>query len=204
MQVLSLRVVERGPPEEMAERLNAALPPTVGIACSRLAGPKFHAAWSAVGKEYRYRLILEDDPRWNTAAWNVKLDPNLLERALPLVVGTRDFSVFHDSSSAVRPRTITDACLVSTGGRLEVRLKGDAFGRYMVRQLVGGLVDVANGTCSLEAFAAALSGAGRLRPTRAPAQGLVLWEILYPSDDDPFASERRDASGLPPTPPFCE
>ena len=204
MQVLSLRVVESGRPEEMASRLNAVLPPTVGVAFSRLAGPKFHAAWSSVGKEYRYRLLLEDDPRWDDGAWKVNFDVGLFERALALVAGTRDFSVFHDSSSAVRPRTITEARLVATDGRLEVRLKGDAFGRYMVRQLVGGLFDVASGTCTLEAFAAALDGTGRLRPTRAPARGLTLWEVFYPPHDDPFATERGLPSGLPLGPPFCD
>jgi tRNA pseudouridine38-40 synthase len=204
MQVLSLRVVEGGRAEEMAGRLNAVLPATVGIACSRLAPPKFHAAWSSVGKEYRYRLLLADDPEWDPSSWRVSLDPALLELALARVVGTRDFSIFHDSSSTVRPRTITHAAAVARGARLEIRLRGDAFGRYMVRQLVGGMVDVATGACSLDRFTAALEGQRTCRPTRAPARGLVLWEICYPSEADPFASVRPCPGGLPQVPPFCD
>lgn len=204
MQVLSLRVLAGEPLAELAPRLNAVLPPTVGVVCASLAGPKFHAAWSSVGKEYRYRLLLADDARWGDAAWRVEVDPSALRSALELVVGTRDFSIFHDASSTVRPRTITSAELVTIGPRLEVRLRGDAFGRYMVRQLVGGMVDVATGASTLGAFAAALEGHGRLRPTRAPAKGLVLWEIHYPPADDPFASVRHCPTGVPEVPPFAD
>ena len=38
---------------------------------------------------------------------------------------------------------------------------------------------------------------------KAPGKGLVLWEVLYPAQVDPFsAAERASAAGLPADPPF--
>src|SRR5688572_6233230 len=71
MQVLGMRVVEDVAPEDVAERLNAVLPPSVGIALSRPAPRKFHPQWQAQAKEYRYRLLLKDDPAWAPYAWRV-------------------------------------------------------------------------------------------------------------------------------------
>lgn len=203
MQVLSMRVVEGESVEELPARLNAALPANVGIIAARPVGSSFHAAWSSAGKTYRYRLLLDDEPTWSPVAWRVNVDLDRLERAVRCAVGTRDFAQFHDSSSAVRPRTITEVSLHRGAHVAELRIRGDAFGRYMVRQLVGGAVDVATGATSLEAFQAALDGLGRLRPTRAPANGLVLWEVEYPAPDDPFAALRHAPDGLPDRPPFC-
>ena len=54
MQVLSMRVPTAISTNDIAPRLNAALPPDVGIALARDAPNKFHAQWQSKGKEYRY------------------------------------------------------------------------------------------------------------------------------------------------------
>lgn len=202
MQVLSLRVVEGVPPEEVAGRLNAVLPSSMGVACSRRAPPKFNAAWCATGKEYRYRLKLagQEDP-WS---WRVDVDLEKVRALVARVPGTRDFSAFHDSSSAPKPRRLRVGELLDQGdGRFEVRVVGDGFARYMVRFLVGAIVDVARGRLPEEIFSAALENAVPFTKRRAPPEGLILWEVEYPPAMDPFSPEdRRLASGVPPCAPF--
>ncbi len=209
MQVLSFRVVEPISTPELAERINAHLPPTMGIALAKEAPPHFNAHWRAELKEYRYRLVTADAPEWRAAAWAVgALDLDQLQKTLDLAVGTHDFYAFHDKSSVVRARTVRAIDVRERAGLVEVRLHGEGFGRYMVRYLIGGAVAVARGAWTREGFSEALSsGSSRERPeqlVRAPAQGLVLWSVDYPAADDPFTTEERErAAGVPSTPPFC-
>ncbi len=203
MQVLSMRLVEDVPPEAVAARLSAVLPPTVGIALSRPVQPKFHASWAATHKEYRYRLAIAPAPGWDTCAWQTSVDEGLLERALERVPGTRDFTAFVDSSSPQKPRRVDEATLRRAGPVLELRFVGEGFGRYMVRYLAASCVAVARQELSIEAFERALQHGGAPLVHRAPAQGLVLWEVGYAADVDPFtAAERALAPGVPTTPPF--
>lgn len=205
MQVLSMRVVEDVELHDVAARLNAVLPPSVGVVMSRpVFHTSFHAAWSATGKTYRYRLALADDAAWAPWSWRTDVDAAGLREVLALVVGTHDFAAFHDASSARKPRTIHRADVRQLGPSvLEVELEGAGFAKYMVRFLVGAAVDVARGEVPLETFRVALASGLRQRFTKAPAQGLVLWNVAYPSQVDPFSIEERAAGlGLPPAPPF--
>ncbi|MFZ5445740.1 MAG: tRNA pseudouridine synthase A [Myxococcota bacterium] len=201
MQVLSMRLVEEGVSHaEVAARINAELPATVGIACVRPAHAKFHAHWKSSGKEYRYRLGRRDDP-WT---WKVAADAERVGALLSLAVGTRDFAAFHDASSPVKARTIDAVDVVREGDRVEVRMRGAGFGRYMVRLLVGAAVAVARGEASEADYRAALERAAPFPRFRAPANGLILWEVFYPPADDPFsADDRRLAPGVPGEPPFA-
>ncbi len=192
MQVLSMRVVEGVPATEVAERLNAQLPEGVGIACSRPAATGFNAQWSATGKEYRYRLALEDRPGWGPFAWRVEVDPAKLAGQVAKLVGARDFFAFHDKGSSRIVRTITRAALEPVEpGVVEVQVEGDGFARYMVRYLVGSAVAVAQGTLDEAVYDAALHEARVFTKRRAPAHGLVLWSVAYPLEVDPFPAQDR-------------
>lgn len=206
MQVLSLRVGEGVPAAEVAHRLNGVLPKSVGIAAGVDAPPRFNAAWTASGKAYRYRILLEDDARWGAHGWRTDLEPERLAEVLGRAVGTRDFFAFHDKSSTQKPRTVRSVEVVEApGGRLDVRLVGDGFGRYMVRFLVGAAVGVARGEVAEADYLRALEAPAPFDAPKAPAQGLVLWEVFYPPRLDPFTAEaRRLAPGIPGEPPFVE
>ena len=90
MQVVSFRVPETVPRIEIAPRINRLLPPGLGIGEAFDAPLKFSAQWKATGKEYRYRLLLENDPAWAPYAWRVDVDPARVDRLLQHAVGTRD------------------------------------------------------------------------------------------------------------------
>ncbi|MDX2011321.1 MAG: tRNA pseudouridine(38-40) synthase TruA [Myxococcaceae bacterium] len=216
MLVLSLRVLDGGPLDELPGRINAHLPGDLGIALARPAPAHFNAQWRSRVKEYRYRLLTGARPDWAPFGWPVEVDPTRLEGVLRRAVGTFDYSAFHDPSSAVKPRTIR-AIEVARGrdGLVDVRVRGEGFGRYMVRSLVGAAVAVARAEWSVDGFEAALASGSSAegldspgRPSRrfrAPAAGLTLWNVEYDAVDDPFtAEERRTAQGLPLAPPFVE
>ena len=204
MQVVSFRVLDtEGDPDEVAGRLNAVLPASMGIACSRVAKDKFHAQWRSVGKEYRYRIALSDQSAWAPYSWRIDVEPQRLNELLQRCVGTRDFIAFHEHSSQQMPRTVRSIDVVTLPGNLlDVRIVGDGFARYMVRYLLGSAVKVARGEVSEEAFMRGVNEAAAFTGLKAPARGLILWEVRYPFDFDPFFTDRVSSNGVPKAPPF--
>lgn len=175
MQVLSGRVDRRVDLEALPARLNAALPDDMGIHLAKAAAPKFNAAWSASGKEYRYAVTEPGDVA-------------KLREAAALVPGTRDFRVFHFKTSQVKPRTVTSVELLEDG---TLRFTGEGFARFMVRMLVGGMLAVSRGEVSLDTFRAGLERQQNFHCPKAPPEALTLWSVGYPPDLDPFSLAER-------------
>ena len=193
--------------------LNERLGPCAGVNCVREAADAFHPAWSATAKEYRYRIWPggpEEAPRgcWKLAESprlaGTALSPEALGAVLARAVGTRDFSALHSGERSREARTVSRAEVVTLpDGRWEVRLRGDGFGRHQVRVMVGTAALAAAGVIPESCWDDALSHAAPVEGLRAPAEGLVLWEVFYPAALDPFTkAERREARGVPTAPPF--
>jgi len=215
MQVIGMRLREFAP-ELLLQRLRTQALPGLGFSFARMAPRSFHPQWSASAKEYRYRIWLgngsnpwsscswapSDDPRFSHRTVDAKLMALLLERCK----GTRDFVCFHESSSPRRLRSIRSARLVELGGGLfEARFTGDRFARYQVRYLIGSAVAVAMGQLSATDFCAALDDGRPIARVRAPAHGLILWEVQYPPGQDPFSpADRSRPEQLPVELPFAE
>jgi tRNA pseudouridine38-40 synthase len=217
MQVVSLRQAPEDTAEALAARLPACLPPDIGVCVARRPHRSFHAQWSAMGKEYRYRVQLSGavTEAWRPYALDVAEEPALARHPiaperfaalLGMAVGQRDFVAFHENSSPRKPRTLESATLHELGGGLfEARLRGDAFARYQVRYLVGSALLTAAGRISEAQWRAALETGEKIPGLKATAAGLVLWEVRYPPELDPFtAAERAAPPGLPAGPPFSD
>ncbi|MFL5344723.1 MAG: tRNA pseudouridine synthase A [Hyalangium sp.] len=215
MQVVSLRLQPGDSAEALAARLPARLPPELGLCVARRPHPSFHSQWSAAGKTYRYRVQLAGKvaPEWLPYVLEVAREPRLapydiapgrLAELLGMAVGQRDFSAFHESSSPRKPRTLESATVKELGGGLfELILRGDAFARYQVRYLVGSALLTAAGGLPEERWRAALESGEAIPGLKAAAAGLVLWEVRYPPELDPFTpAERAAPPGLPEGPPF--
>ena len=68
---------------------------------------------------------------------------------------------------------------------------------------MGTALLTAAGGVSEAQYRAALDTEATLPGLKAPAQGLLLWEVLYPVGKDPFPEpERALPPGLPRSPPF--
>lgn len=219
MQVLSMRIVENVEPCEVAMKLNAQLAGMrlngapmspaaesvmagnhLGIGVSCEAARKFHPQWRSELKEYRYRILLADDPAWEPYAWRTDADPLRAGEYLRLAEGTHDFSAFHEKSSKQMPRTLASTQVVQLLPHLwEFRLQGPGFARYMVRYLVGAAVSLALGQLQPGDYLRALKEAVPMKGLKAPAHGLILWRVAYPKEMDPFGGA---SLVLPQAPPF--
>ena len=171
------------------------LPPEIAIAGEAAVGDDFHPRYSALGKEYRYRMTDAPwrDPFSARVAWRLPrpLPPDgtdRMNRAAAHLLGTHDFTSFMAAGSK-----ITDA--TRTLRALEVRREGesitlfaaaDGFLYHMVRILVGTLLEVGTGERRAEEMPELLASRDRARAGfTAPAKGLTLWDVEY---DPPLSS----------------
>src|SRR3977135_2569284 len=143
---------------EFQRALNALLTPTIRIAAAEVVGPDFNARWSARGKIYRYRLYrgkVVPPMLWRYALhYPFPLDEDAMRDAAARFVGMHDFASFaastgseEDDQERSTEREISSAEVVRTADNEELvfTVRGRSFLRYMVRKMVGTLLDVGRG-----------------------------------------------------------
>lgn len=168
--------------------LNALLPQSVAVRWAQPVPQEFHARFSAVAREYHYRIFhsptrspIED----RFATWFYRpLDIAAMQTAANLLIGTHDFSAFRSSEcQAISPIRDLMVCAVEThGSMITFRLKANAFLHHMVRNIVGSLVEVGRGAQSVDWLAQVLkTGDRRLAARTFPAQGLCFERVEYDS-----------------------
>lgn len=173
--------------------LNALLLPTIRIVGSEEVGPDFNARWSARGKTYRYRLyrgkVLPPMLYRYVLHYPFPLDEDAMREAAARFVGTHDFASFaastgseEDDKERSTEREIFSTELVRTADNeeLDFTVRGRSFLRYMVRKMMGTLLDVGRG----KLLPADIDRLYELRdrsksgPT-VPPQGLVMVEVQH-------------------------
>lgn len=194
-QVMSFDADGREPePSRLLRSLNALVGEGIVVTGIRVAPAGFSARHSAVGREYRYRIVPGPIPPLFLApyAWWVKgtLDLSAMRAAGRELVGEHDFKSFCVSASAEGMRTVRRLDLVEIGPEtvlgehsIVVRVIGNAFLHSMVRVIVGSLVEVGTGRRSAGWMADALAACDRTAAgLTAPPHGLTLWHVQYPEE----------------------
>src|ERR1700737_2537462 len=157
-QVGSFRTQSALSAGEFQRALNALLPATIRIAAAEEVGPDFNARWSARGKIYRYRIYrgrVVPPMVWRyVLPYPFPLDEDAMRDAAARFVGTHDFASFaastgseEDDKERSTEREIYSTELVRTPDveELVFTVRGRSFLRYMVRKMVGTLLDVGRG-----------------------------------------------------------
>jgi len=187
--VAHLELPREFPPRGLVHGANHHLPEDVRVLAAAAMPAGFHARKHAWGKEYLYRLgrapVLSPLDSLFVAPAPAALDLGRMARAAACLPGRHDFSAFAlAGGSHGQPfRRIFSARWEEGEDELAFRIVGEGFLRGMVRALVGTLIEVGTGRRSPESFAGLLAGRPRSEagPT-APAQGLVLQNVLYPPE----------------------
>ncbi len=117
--------------------------------------------------------------------WHIRfpLDSIKMKKAAKLLIGTHDFSCFCATGTDVkdRVRTIVDI-EIKTGdeGLIEIKVESHGFLKYMVRNIIGTLVEVGRGKREPEEMKAIIESRNRnIAGVTAPACGLFLKEVKY-------------------------
>ncbi len=181
---------------DLLKALNAELATDVAVHQARMVHAKFHPRFDALSRCYRYRLFCQPvrDPLREPFAWRVwpAIDGGLLAGTASLFLGTHDFSAFGSPTTptGTTVRTVMNAEWMQARDEQDewhFNVRADAFLYRMVRRLVFVQVAVAQGKVSAKAVARSLAepaAAGKRSEVPAglaPAHGLTLVEVTYPS-----------------------
>ena len=189
-QAASFRASLKLPDADLFRALNAVLPGDVRVLSLAPAAPDFHARRSAVSKTYEYRIVTSRliSPFDFRFALHVpaRLNVAAMRRAAALFVREADFSAFTSNREYDPVRRVTRSELRRRGDALVYAIAANGFLRYMVRTIVGTLLEVGRGKLPPEAVETifAVRDRGLAGPT-APAKGLCLVRVEYGAADRP-------------------
>jgi tRNA pseudouridine38-40 synthase len=186
-QVADCLVELRQTDSDLAYGLRRLLPADVRPLGVRTTDDDFHARKHALGKVYRYRIDCtpHGDPFHRRFALHhpAALDEGRMRAALSLLPGRHDWRGFvpglPPGTDAVRRLTCAELDL-EVSGEIGLVFGGEGFLRYMVRNLVGTLIEIGRGSMPVERVGELLERPepGRTGPT-APAKGLHLLRVDY-------------------------
>jgi tRNA pseudouridine38-40 synthase len=183
-QVAHFRINSRLENEEFRRAFNGILPKDIRVRSLRKVSPDFHAIKSARSKIYRYRIFNSHDIspfciRY-VLQWTSSLDLEKMEEAAKLFIRKADFTPFSSNRLLYPVRIVTRSEIRKKGKEIIYTVEANGFLRYMVRSMVGTLIEVGRGKLNpgqIEDFFE-LNKRSPLCPT-VPAKGLTLHRVKY-------------------------
>jgi len=166
--------------------LNSLLPVDIRVRSARDCDEAFHARYSAKSKTYVYCILNRPCNSPFLARYVLHfpyvLDVASMKETIKLIIGEHDFSAFKKKDEVYRNpvREVKRAGVAVRDGMVYVVIEATGFLRYMVRNIVGTLLDVGQKRTGLDNFSTILASGMREKagPT-APPRGLFLREITY-------------------------
>ena len=174
--------------DKLEKALNSLLPEDIYVKKAEEVNDDFHARFSAIGKEYIYILNMgEYNPLERNYVYqhNKKLDVVEMERAMKYLEGTHNFKSFTktDEEKEDYVRTISQTNLIRDTkdvNKITLVFVGTGFLRYMVRNIVGTLIEVGEGKRRSEEVIDILRKEDRkVAGKTANAEGLYLKNVFY-------------------------
>ncbi len=183
------------PVQGFSKGLNSLLPADIAVLSAEEVAKDFHARKSAREKEYLYRIVFYEQrlPLLHDRAWVLRhrLDLEAMRLCAHHLVGCHDFSSFMASGSSVKTaqRTVSMIDIKRVVNQeydllgleeIRIRVRSNGFLRYMVRNLVGFLVETGLGKRqAAEAVLVLEKRDRRAAGPCAPAGGLYLYKVFY-------------------------
>jgi tRNA pseudouridine38-40 synthase len=176
-------------PQILLKGLNSLLPRDIVIRACKEVEDNFHARYDVISKTYQYKIYNQDLPIavGRQFSWFIrkKLDLNQMKKTMHSILGIHDFKAFEATGSprSHTIRTVFHADITEAeNGFLLFTIKADGFLRYMVRNLVGTLVEVGHGKILPEDMEKILCSKNRKNAgATAPPHGLCLISVDYPA-----------------------
>lgn len=166
--------------------LNEYLPEDIGVLSVQEAAPRFHSRYNASSKHYRYRIGTDKAAhvfdRKYVYEYEGHLDVMAMKVATIQLRGEHDFSSFNGNPRMKKSKvkTIYNIRITENPEEIDIDFYGSGFLQYMVRILVGTLIEVGEGKRDPESIDSLLAAKDRkLAGPTAPACGLTLEEVRY-------------------------
>ena len=186
-------------PESLQKALNSLLPKDIRIMECALMGKSFNARFGASSKTYIYRVFTGpvQSPFSQRFALHAPypLDTKAMRRATRHFVGAKDFTSFtSDEPEKKKLREVTEFKMQVKKEELVFTVRGRSFLRYMVRNMVGTIIDVGRGKIRPESVPDIFAAKDRRRAGQtAPAKGLTLVKVEY----GPLPGEKSESKPDP-------
>lgn len=174
--------------EKLKRALNSLLPDDIYIKDVVNVSDDFHARFDVVSKEYIYKINMgEYNPISKDYVFqlNKKLNLEEIKKALKYLEGEHNFKSFTsgDDKRDNYVRTIKNCCLQTStidNDIVIISFKGTGFMRYMVRNMVGLLIEIGLGKYNSFDIINILEAEDRKKAGMcAPACGLYLNNVFY-------------------------
>jgi tRNA pseudouridine38-40 synthase len=170
--------------DPLRRALNALLPDDLRVLSAGPAPPGFDARKSAQSKVYRYRIL--NGPRISpflfryALHWTGPLDIGKMAEAAGLFARKADFTAFSSNRLLQPVRRVSRSEIRKRGAEIIYTIEADGFLRYMVRTIVGTLMEIGRGKVEPQAIEDFFALKRRsLRSPTAPAKGLCLVKVIY-------------------------
>ena len=172
-------------PESLKRALNSLLKEDIRIMECEVMDKSFNARFSAKGKIYVYRIYFGQTISPFTCRFmhHIPYPLNLrqMRKSLPYFIGEKDFSSFtSDDPDKNRMRGISEFTMKVRGEEITFTIMGKSFLRYMVRNIIGTIIDVGRGKLKPGDIPVIFEAKDRRKAGQAaPAKGLILAKVIY-------------------------
>jgi tRNA pseudouridine38-40 synthase len=185
-QIASFSVEREFKLRELRDALNGNLDRDIRVMNVELADETFNARYSARQKTYRYRIwtaeVVSPFLYRYVYGYRSPLDVERMQHAAGALLGAHDFSAFTVADSDVedKVRTLARLDIHREADEIVILVAANGFLRYMVRTIVGTLIDVGRGKRTAASVGETLERRDRQHAgPAAPACGLTLVRVDY-------------------------
>ena len=184
-QVANFKVSTSMTPNELKNALNGNLGRDIFIISCDEVNLDFHSRFSAVKREYIYKIQTNFTPISRNFSWSLDsnfIDINILNECSKLVIGEHDFSQLSKKNVEIENKNchIYSSKWIVNDSSLNYMVSANRFLHHMVRYLVGVMIEVSKkNLLSIDDFESMLNANKRKFIFKAPSKGLYLNRVLY-------------------------
>lgn len=169
----------------LQKALNSLLPLDIRVSSCEAVDKSFNARYRATSKTYVYRVFFGQvcSPFITRYVTHIPYPLNLakMRKAVKHFLGQHDFSSFtSDEPQKNRIREINKFTMRVKGEEITFTINGKSFLRYMVRNIIGTIIDVGRGKISPGDIPDIFAARDRRKGGQtAPPHGLTLLQVEY-------------------------
>ncbi len=183
-QVANFKADLRLKDKELWQALNALLPDDVKVLSLRKAAADFDARRSARSKVYRYRIhnsrLVSPFVLRYVLYWPSALNIKKMAEAAAFFEREADFTAFSSNRLLHPVRKVLHSEIKKRGKEIIYAIEANGFLRYMVRTIMGTLIEVGRGKMEPRQIEDIFRENKRsLAGPTAPAKGLCLVKVIY-------------------------
>lgn len=173
------------PVEKLKNSLNKMLPESIYIKDVKIVSNDFHARFDVKKKKYIYKINVGEYNPLDVDyvyQYNDILDLNKMNEAIKYFVGEHDFTSYVKDAVEKENciRTIYNAYIEKDNEIISIIFEGNGFLRYMVRNMVGSLIEVGSNKRQPDEILDVLNNKDRKTAgITAPSNGLYLIDVYY-------------------------